>query len=128
MNFTLTIDHDLRIIRYKHFGLISHHEEIGAVWKQLLEMEEFTSKGYNLLSDYREAKFVFPPKVMNEIIDFLRHLEPILRGKKQSLLMKDPASTAYSILFEAAVYTAIGFSVQVFSTEEKALSFVSNPL
>lgn len=127
MNFTLTIDHELKIIRYKHVGEINHHEEIGEVWQQLLSMEEFTKQGYNLLSDYREAQFKFPPSVLYEIVAFLEQLEPILRGKKQSLLMTDPGSTAYSILFESAVFHAIGFRVKVFSTEQAAIRYVTEP-
>lgn len=127
MNFTLTIDHELKIIRYKHVGVITQHEEIGEVWQQLLAMEEFTKLGYNLLSDYREARFKFPPNVLHEIVAYLGQLEPILRGKKQSILITDPGSTAYSIMFESAVYQAIGFRVKVFSTEQGAIRYVTEP-
>jgi AAA+ ATPase superfamily predicted ATPase len=124
MEYTIDIDHDLKLIIYRHSGLLTT-ENIGEVWAQFLTMPEFTQMKYNLLSDYRKSKFLFVVEEVTEIVNFMRNIEAIVRGKKQALILDDPRSTAASMLFEQKVYEEVGFYVQVFSTEEVALVWLS---
>ena len=58
------------------------------------------------------------------IIDYMKAIEPIVKGKKQALIVDDPYSVAGSMLFENKVYREVGFIVKVFSTEEAALKWL----
>jgi len=124
MNYTIKIDHKLKIIRYSHSGLIERKEEIGKAWEELLSLKEFTELNYNLLSDYRNSTFNLPFEDIGLIIDFLYSIKHILNGKKQSMILDDPKSTAMSLLFEIEIYKKMNFSVKIFSTEEGALSWL----
>jgi len=118
--FTIEADHDLKIIRYRHTGKLSY-EDIGEAWMELLSMREFTALKYNLLSDYSKAVFNMELSEANAIVDFLKNVGPVVRGKKQSLIVNDPYSTAGSLLFQEKVFQEVGFIVNTFSTEKAAL-------
>lgn len=124
MNFSINIDHRLKIIKYNHSGLISA-ENIEEAWRELLKIKEFTQLHYNLFSDYRNGVFQIPRKSLPEIIEFMRKIEPVVKGKKQALIVDEPNSVAASILFKNKVNEEIGFIVKVFSTEESALQWLS---
>lgn len=99
MNFSITTDHQNKIIHYTHKALISK-EDIGEAWQAFLGMKEFTEKKFDLLSDYSEAKFKMIVEDVSLIADFLLSLKDILKDKKQALITAEPLSTALSILFE----------------------------
>jgi len=123
MNYSIEVDHDFKIIRYRHTGSIEK-EDIGKVWEELLSNYEFIHLKYNLLSDYRNSTFNLNVNDVDPICDFLFSLRDILKGKKQSLMLDDPLSTAMSLLFEGEVNKKVGFRVKVFSTEESALEWL----
>jgi hypothetical protein len=79
---------------------------------------------YNLLSDYKACKFEIKLSQLSGIIEFLRAIENIVKGKKQALIVDNPYSVATSILFKNKVYKEIGFNVKVFSTEPAALKWL----
>lgn len=124
MNYTITVEHELRIIRYTHSGLIKA-ADIGEVWQQLLAMKEFTQLNYNLFSDYRNGDFQIPLVFLPYLIEFMRTIESIVKGKKQALILDDPRNGAISMLFENKVYHEIGFNVKVFTTEASALRWLA---
>lgn len=123
MNYNITPDHELKIIRYTHSGNIKK-EDIGQAWDILLHMEEFTRKGYNLLSDYRNAVFDMEMDEIYEIVDILESMGPVLYDKKQSLIVKGPYSTAGSILFEEISHRKLKFQIKIFSTSEAAINWL----
>jgi len=123
MEYSIDIDHDRKLIIYRHSGFLTT-DNIGEVWTQLLAMPEFTQMKYNLLSDYRNSRFIFSVEEVTEIVNFMRNIENMVRGKKQALILEDPRSTAASMLFEQKVYDEVGFDVQVFSTEKAALRWL----
>lgn len=123
MKYSIVIDNKLKIIRYNHIGLIDA-EEIGEVWKELLSIKEFTEMGYNLLSDYRNTQFNFSVSIVKEIVEFMHSIKHIVKGKKQSILVDNPISTAGSILLENEVNEKVGFLIKVFSTEDAALRWL----
>jgi hypothetical protein len=125
MKYTIRINHEFKLIEYKHSGII-FAEDIGEAWGEFLALEEFTEMKYNLLSDYRNGKFQFQPKFVNEIVNYMEQIATIVRGKKQALIVDDPISVAESILFENDVNKRVGFNVRVFSTEKAALSWLCN--
>lgn len=125
MDFEITLDHQNKVVHYRHRGIITK-ENIGCAWKELLKLKEFTDLEYNLFTDYREAKYDIDLNEVHEITNFLATLEPILNGKKQAMLLKDPIDTANSLIFEELVSSKIGFIVQVFCTKEAALLWVVN--
>lgn len=117
--FSIEPDHDLKIIRYIHSGRLTY-DDIGQAWAQLLSMPEFTAMKYNLLSDYRKAIFDMELEEADKIVEFMKTIEPVVRGKKQCLVVEDPYSTAGSILFQQKVYQEVGFRVKTFSTIKAA--------
>jgi len=123
MKYSIKIDHHLKLIRYKHSGLLKSND-IELAWKEFLGMEEFTELKYNLLSDYTDAEFDIPVDFLPELIEFMQNIKPIVEGKKQSLIVTGPFTTAASMLFETEVNKEVGFLVKVFSTEEKALEWL----
>jgi len=123
--FTLTVDHDLCIIRYRHKGILDY-QEIGKAWQQLLTMKEFTELGYDLLSDYSGSVFDMEVEEGERIIAFMQNIVTIVRGKKQAIIVDDPYSTAVTLLFEQQVYKEIGFIVRTFSTEKGGLEWLKS--
>jgi len=123
MNYSIFIDKTLKIVRYKHCGLITS-DAIEEAWAEFLKMPEFTQQQFNLLSDYRNGKFDIPIDFLPEIINFMRAIEDVVRGKKQALIVDEPYSVAASMLFETEVYLKVGFKVKVFSTEKSALKWL----
>ena len=123
MNFTISIDHEKKIVCYKHTGKIKI-QNLGMAWDQILQLEEFTSKKYNLLSDYRQATFDMEIDQVQEIIDILQEMGPVLHGKKQSIIVTDPYSTAGSILFEQLSMQELEFKIKIFSTKKAAIEWL----
>ncbi|MDD2387464.1 MAG: STAS/SEC14 domain-containing protein [Bacteroidales bacterium] len=123
MKYKISVDYDLHIVRYKHDGLITA-DDIGQAWQELLLIPEFSHNKYNLLSDYRNSKFDMSIEEMGGIIQYLRNLDNVLRGKKQSLLVENPNSTALSLLFENTVNAQMGFLVKVFTSEQAAINWL----
>jgi hypothetical protein len=123
MTYSIKIDHDNTLIRYKHSGRIGK-EEIGAAWQEFLGMEEFTTLKYNLLSDYSDAIFKINAHDVELITNFLSQLKEMLENKKQAMIIRNPLDTAITMLFEARVYREIGFKVSIFYTEEAALRWL----
>ncbi len=125
MNYTITIENNLKLIKYKHDGLLVA-EDIGYVWEnEFLKMKEFTQMGYNLFSDYSDAKIKIPTSFLPELMTFMKNIKFIVEGKKQSIVVADPYSTAASLIFENEVNKEVGFKVKVFSTKTAALNWVT---
>lgn len=124
MKYSYKIDHDLKLVRYRHSGLI-YAKDIEEAWSEFLTLKEFTALKYNLFSDYRNGKFQIPLEQIAEIIKFMRNIENFVRGKKQALLVDEPYSVAASMLFEEEVTREVGFNVQVFTTEQAALKWLT---
>jgi hypothetical protein len=110
MNYSIEVLHDQKIIVYEHEGKI-RRDEIGDVWRELLKMKEFTSEGYNLLSDYSNGKFDFSIGEMALIDDFLKSLKHILFGKVRGLY-KQTIQTGR---------TRMGVCFSIFSSAESLL-------
>ena len=123
MSYTLQIDHQHKLIRYRHCGDLKV-EDIGQAWDELVSFKEFTHIGYNLLSDYREATFDFSLDNINLIISILEEMS-FLKKKKQAMIIEDPYSTAGALIFETEVYKKTGFIVKIFSTHHAALDWAS---
>jgi hypothetical protein len=124
MKYTIEVDHKLKIIKYKHSGIIQS-EEIGYVWEnEFLKMKEFTELKYNLFSDYTDAVLDIPVDFLDELMSFMQSIQFIIEGKKQSVIVSDPYSTAASILFENEVNEKVGFHVKVFTTTDAALKWL----
>jgi len=125
MNYELKVDETYRYIYYRHTGLIEC-EEIGEVWRQLLEMKEFVEMKYNLLTDYRDAEFNFTLEDTGPIDEFFLTIKDIIKDKKQAVIADKPFTTALTMLYAAKMYDEAGFSIQVFSTEKAALAWLNN--
>ncbi len=123
MSCTIIPDHDLKIIRYRHSGMIKD-EDIHTVWMKLLTMPVFTAMGYNLLSDYRDSRFDIAIDKVDTIVEFMMSIKPVIEGKKQSLIVDNPYNTAASVRFSDRVIEKTGFLVNVFSSETVALAWL----
>lgn len=124
MKYLIIINHDKKYIHYSHSGLVER-SEIGQAWGELLNLEEFSKLKYNLLSDYRGAKFNFTASETNVIENFLLSIKPILDGKRNAVIVDKPSETVISLLFEAKMASKINFQIKTFYTEEAAVSFLS---
>lgn len=121
MKYSIDIDHELKIIRYRHAGIILG-KDIEMVWQELIKIKEFTQLKYDLLSDYRDGDIQIPVVELPQIIEFMRSIEEIVRGKKQALIVDHPKSVARSVIFQNSVNREVGFIVKVFSAETAALN------
>ena len=74
MKYSINLDHTLKIIRYRHSGLI-YAEEIEDAWSKFLAIPEFTHSHYNLLSDYRGGSFKMQLEDISMIIDYMKAIE-----------------------------------------------------
>ncbi len=125
MKYSIIIDHELKLIKYKQSGLI-YGEDIGEAWQEFLSLSEFTELKYNLFSDYRNGKFQIARQDISEIMNYMKKIDSIIRGKKQALIVDDPYSVAASMLFRNEVNEQVGFIVQVFTTEKAALKWLTS--
>lgn len=124
MKYSIDLEPKHKIIRYKHSGIIKA-EDIGYVWEnEFLKMKEFTELKYNLFSDYTDAVLEIPVEFLEELMKFMLGIQSIVKGKKQSIIVSDPYSTAASLLFENEINKSIGFLVKVFTTKEAALNWL----
>ncbi len=123
MSFTISLDHDNKLVRYRHSGNLKM-EDIGMAWDNFLNMKEFVHEKYNLLSDYRDAVFDMDIDEAYKIISILDSMGSTLDDKKQSIIVKDPYSTAGSILFEQLSRQQLNFKIKIFSTEKAALEWL----
>jgi hypothetical protein len=123
MSYSINIEHEQRLIRYQHSGILVGND-IGEAWQEFLTLKEFVEDKYDLLSDYRGAKFNSGPNDIDPICAFLGTLEPILRGKRQAIIITDPKSTALTMLFEGKINREIGFEVRIFSTIEAGIAWL----
>lgn len=125
MNYTIEVDHTLKIIKYKHSGVIQA-EHIGYVWEsEFLKMKEFVELKYNLFSDYTDAIIDIQVDFLDELMEFMQSIKHIINGKKQCIIVSDPYSTAASLLFENEVNKEVGFLVKVFTTKKAALRWLT---
>lgn len=124
MIYSIKVNHEKKYIHYSHQGRIER-KEIGEVWTQLLNMEEFTLGKYNLLSDYRGAMFNFTITETDVIEKFLESIKTVLHGKKNAVIVERPQETAIASLFEYKTCDKIHFHVKTFTTEEAAIRFLT---
>jgi hypothetical protein len=124
MKYSINVDHKLRLIRFRHSGLINV-EDYYEAWNELLALKELTKLKYNLISDYSNGKFQIPVKYLPEIIDFMQEIKNIVREKKQALIVNEPYSVAVSMLFAEKVNVKTRFNIEVFSTETAALKWLA---
>lgn len=122
-NFSLIVNHPQKTIHYTHTGVLNK-EEIGLAWTELLKMEEFTQLKYNLLTDYSQAHFDMAVSDCDLIVNFLATLEPVLKDKKQAMIVSEPRNTALCLLFESEVNKHIGFIVRIFSSRPAAIQWL----
>jgi hypothetical protein len=125
MSFTINIDTNRKIVFYKHSGVISK-PDLDKAWDQLLCMKEFSKLNYNLFTDYSNGKFKFQLETVKEIANIVKTLNPILKGKKQAMILKDPISTAGAVLFTKITSRETDFKIKIFSTEKAALNWLTN--
>ena len=122
--FTVSIDHQRKVVFYRHHGVIKM-DDIGLAWEEFLKMEEFVCGKYNLLSDYSQGVYDFNIKDIDLIVGFLQNLQGVICNKKQAMIIDNPYSTAAAMLFVDSVFEKTGFIVKVFSTEEAALFWLN---
>lgn len=123
MGYSVKIDNHLKIIRYKHYGVIER-SELGEAWDQLINIKEFTDDHYNLLFDYTECQFSITTDDFKEIEDFLKSITHLIRGKKQAVIVDNPKTTAVSLIIRSKVNQATGFHIEVFSTRDAAITWL----
>jgi hypothetical protein len=117
----ITVDNHKQLIRYYHSGKI-YKSDLQEAWDKLLNQKEF--KDYDLLIDYRDAKFKFEVNEINNFKVFLDSARHILSGKKNAILTNNPFTIATILLIYSRVEIK-GFSVNIFSTENPALNWLT---
>lgn len=122
-DFTITVDHFLKIIRYKHTGVVKK-DSLFAAWRELLKLKEFTELKYNLLTDYRQSKIEIQTSDFGSMLESMKPMISFLNGKKQSLIIDDPVSMATTMLFMKKAISQVGMKIDIFSTEEAATTWL----
>jgi hypothetical protein len=123
LKYSITVDDDKKVIIYQHRGLLSM-QEIGEVWNILVQMKEFNTFGYKLLSDYSDADFNFSVHNMDTIWGYFESIKHVLKGKKEAVITTKPLTTAISVLVETETYKFLNFEVKTFSTYEVAMDWL----
>jgi len=121
--FSISIDHHYKIIRHKHAGLIQL-ENLTEIWKELLGIEEFTKHKYNLLSDLRNARIELSSLSIYHIVEKMESVKSLLEQKRHSLIIDDPHTVALAMLFMDAAIQRIGIKIDIFSTENAAITWL----
>jgi pantothenate kinase len=123
MDYSITLDHEYKIVIYKHNGTIDS-KDIGVVWKEILQLPEFSKMGYNLLSDYSDANLHFHIEKTKRIDEFLESVKHIINNKRNAVVVKNPHCTAISFLYESKAWDKFNFKVKVFYTLESAYNYL----
>jgi hypothetical protein len=121
----ISLDHRNRLVKYKQIGLLTK-DIVGKAWDDLLNMEVFTKKGYDLLTDYREGHNGIEFYEIELICQYLLQFQDILINKRQAILIHEPLGTSVSMIFEHMVKIIVGFEVKVFDDESKALDWLKS--
>ncbi|MFB6318812.1 hypothetical protein [Saccharicrinis sp. FJH54] len=119
----ITTDHKRKIIIYKHYGTINLGD-LQSAWLEILNINMFSQGDYNLLADYRNAKFNFEFKETNVVLDFLLTIKDILKGKKEAVIVDNPQSTVMSMLVKKEIQKIPEFRVEIFSTSNAAYNWL----
>ena len=122
-DFTITADHFLKIIRYKHTGVVKK-DDLYAAWRELVKLKEFTQLKYNLLTDYRHSKIEIQTSDFGSMLESMNPMRSFLNGKKQSIIIDDPISMATTMLFIKKATSQFGMKIDIFSTEEAATNWL----
>ena len=123
MKYSIEMDHGLKAIKYKHKGDL-HYDDLMNAWQAILKLKEFTELKYNLFSNYKDARLIMKLEEVDQVLDFLFNLKPILEGKKQAIVIVDPHSTMANKFLRNDAYNTLGFIVQNFSNEKSALEWL----
>lgn len=121
--FSISIDHHLKIVKYKHTGIITKRD-LDDAWGKLVQLNEFAHLKYNLLADYRNSRFDISHSTIEVIVNEMKSIKSFFEGRRQSFIIDDPFSMAISMLFIEEVKSKIGFKIDVFSTEEAATAWL----
>lgn len=119
------INQELKLVIHKYRGDVTPNHLKNA-WHTFLHLKSFTSDGYNLLSDYSEAKFNLELHELDVARPFLKRHRYFLQGKKEAVVTNDPVTTAICSLFEQHAYEDAGMLVRVFTTKEAAFKWIMN--
>lgn len=123
MTYSIEIDKGKKIILYKVVGEVEKRD-IGIAWKEVFNMPEFSSLGYNILADYSEAEFKFSiidTKVLDSILDSSSSTVP---GKKFAVIVSIPYTTAITMLVQEKFHTRLAYSTRIFATTEAAMKWL----
>ena len=123
MQFSIDLDKDLRIIKYKAWGRIDKND-IGVGWQEIIGRKEFTDLGYHVLADYRYAQFSFSiddTTILDRIIEASK-IE--FKGKKNAVIVTLPHSTAISMIVKGKFHPKLGYEIEIFYTEEAAIKWL----
>ncbi len=124
MSYTIHSDKNLKIIKHKLIGDLDE-SNLGKAWEKIVQMEEFRKFGYNVLSDYREAKFKFTIKETDILDDIISNYKTLLDGKKGAVIVNVPLYTAISVLISEKFRNVPNYKVKIFSTEEAAIEWLT---
>ncbi|PLX23982.1 MAG: hypothetical protein C0599_03225 [Salinivirgaceae bacterium] len=123
MSYSIEIDHVRKIVIHRHKGNIQR-SELGDFWRELLAIKEFTERKYNLLTDYRKAKFSFSDEELEPVDTFLKSIKHIIDGKRNAVIVNDPDNYALTLLVGKESAKQVNFHVNLFSTEKAAFDYL----
>ncbi|KAF0128403.1 MAG: hypothetical protein FD155_3275 [Bacteroidetes bacterium] len=123
MNHSFEINHEKKYIHYRHSGTIER-QDVRRAWEQLILMPEFSRENYNLISDYRDAKFAFTTKDIPIVDSFLISLKDILKDKRNAVIVDGPNETLFSLMYETTASKKLDFHIKTFTTLESAINFL----
>jgi len=122
MAYRVSCSKGFGFIVYRHKGIIAK-EAMRAAWQDILNHNEFTHNGYNVLADLREGTFDFSVEELDVIMDFLASIQRTLKGKRMAVIVDKPKETVISMLFEHPAHKQFGFRIKTFTTLEAGVEF-----
>lgn len=110
---------------YRKFSGPVTLDEMYDSWMHILNMEEFTSMDFDLITDYTEAEILTHPRELNVVEEFYRKHLSLMKGSRHGVVTGKPKATALSQLFaeNGDVTKEIGY--KIFTTLDAAVKWLN---
>ena len=123
-SYTHRVDTSESVIYRKFEGAITL-DEIYDSWMHILNLEEFTWLNYDLITDYREAEILTPPRKLNLVEKFYEDHLSLIKGSRHAVVTGEPKATALSQLFGENGFVADEIGYKTFTTLKAAVRWLS---
>jgi hypothetical protein len=121
--YELKLDHEKKVVYRTHTGDISM-EEMQSVWAELLAIDEFANKDYDLIVDFGRSKFTFPFSDRGIIYDFIEENKNLFKTKKLLFISEDVVATGFMMFVINMSKRISGADVKFFYSVREAEKYL----